>query len=100
MERTANRGYSCSRDAANTLGVIGKMFATDGNPNSLTIKKEQYFVERGDEQQDGAIIGELFLMFPNEECRKIGSTRINADGTIAQFPVMSGRTRRGREHHA
>ena len=37
-------GYSCSRDAANTLGVIGKMFATDGNPNTLTIKNQRYFL--------------------------------------------------------
>jgi hypothetical protein len=50
-------GYSCSRDAANTLGVIGKMFATDGNPNTLTIKNQGYFFERGGEQRDGAITG-------------------------------------------
>ena len=52
-------GYSCSRDAANTLGVIGKMFATDGNPNTLTIKNQRYFFERGGEQRDGAITGSL-----------------------------------------
>jgi len=82
-------GYSCSRDAANTLGVIGKMFATDGNPNTLTIKNQRYFFERGGEQRDVAITGTLYRMLPNEMCRKVGPTRINADGTIARFPVMS-----------
>jgi len=82
-------GYSCSRDAANTLAVIGKMFAADGNPNTLTIKKQRYFLERGSEQRDGAITCTLYRMLPSEMCRKVGSTRINADGTIARFPVMS-----------
>ena len=82
-------GYSCSRDAANTLGVIGKMFVTDGNPNTLTIKNQRYFFKRGGEQRDGAITGTLYRMLPNEMCRKVGPTRINADGTIARFPVMS-----------
>ena len=86
-------GYSCSRDAANTLGVIGKMFATDGNPNTLTIKKARYFLERGGEQRDGAITGTLYRMLPSELCRKVGSTRINADGTVARFPVISASER-------
>lgn len=33
-------GYICTRDAKNTLGVIGQFYATDGNPNILTIGKE------------------------------------------------------------
>ena len=86
-------GYSCSRDAANTLGVIGKMFATDGNPNTLTIKNQRYFFERGGEQRDGAITGTLYRMLPNEMCRRVGPTRINADGTIARFPVITAADR-------
>lgn len=81
-------GYSCTRDAANILGVIGKFYATDGNPNILTMQGEQYFFERGREQYDGAITGTLMLMLPGEYCRKVGSVRINYDGTINKFPRM------------
>ena len=81
-------GYSCTRDAANTLGVIGKFYATNGNPNVLTIGKDQYFFERGREQADGAITGTLMVMLPNDYCRKVGSVRIEPDGTISKFPRM------------
>ncbi len=70
------------------LGVIGRFYATDGNPNVLTIKGERYFFERGREQGDGAVTGSLMLMLPNDYCRKIGSVRINPDGTIGSFPKM------------
>lgn len=82
-------GYSCTRDAANTLGVIGKMFGTKGEPNTLTIKNNRYFFERGDEQSDGAIVGKLFRMLPGDLCREVGLARINDDGTISQFPILS-----------
>jgi len=59
-------GYSCTKDAANMLGVIGRMFATDGNPNILTIGKDQYFFERG----------------------KVGNVRIEPDGTLTRFPHL------------
>lgn len=82
-------GYSCTRDASNMLGVIGRMLATDGNPNVLTIRGKQYFFERGREQEDGAITGSLMAMLPNEYCRKVGTVRINPDGTIARFPGLT-----------
>lgn len=82
-------GYSCTRDAANALGVIGKFYATDGNPNILTIGSEQYFFERGREQSDGAITGTLMLMLPGDFCRKVGSVRIEPDGTISKLPRAS-----------
>lgn len=82
-------GYSCTVDANNTLGVIEHMFATKGNPNILTIRGSQYFFERGKEQEDGAITGQLMLMLPNDYCQRIGSVKINADGSIARFPKLS-----------
>src|ERR1700733_5435331 len=81
-------GYSCTKDAANMLGVIGRMFATDGNPNILTIGKDQYFFERGKEQEDGAITGSLFVCLPDDFARKVGNVRIEPDGTLTRFPHL------------
>jgi hypothetical protein len=81
--------YSCTTDASYTLGIIGHMFATDGNPNVLTIRGERYFFERGREQSDGAITGTLMLMLPDDYCRKVGTVRIEPDGRITRFPKLS-----------
>lgn len=82
-------GYSCTRDASNMLGVIGRMFATNQNPNILTIKGREYFFERGREQADGAITGTLMLDTQDGHCRKAGSVRIEPDGSISKFPALS-----------
>lgn len=82
-------GYSCTQDASHMLGVIGHMFATDGNPNVLTIKGGQYFFECGRENADGAITGNLMKMLPGDLCRKVGSVRIDPDGRITRFPAMN-----------
>lgn len=86
-------GYSCTQDASHTLGVIGRMFATDKNPNILTIKKTQYFFERGKEQTDGAITGSLMEMLPDNYCQKVGTVRIEPDGTITRFPKLTATDR-------
>lgn len=82
-------GYSCTKDASNMLGVIGKFYATNGNPNVLTIKGEQYFFERGKEQGDGAVTGTLWRMLPDDMARKVGSVRIEPDGTLSRLPASS-----------
>ena len=108
-------GYSCTVDASNMLGVIGKQFATNNNPNILTIHGHQYFFERGREQADGAITGTLMIMVDASGapykivsvpttleaklfgatvedtgyCKKAGNVRIEPDGTITRFPAMS-----------
>jgi hypothetical protein len=81
-------GYSCTSDAADTLAVIGKLFATNGNPNVLTFNGRQYFFERGTEQRDGAITGNLMLM-DGEYALRVGTIRIRPDGTIQRFPRMT-----------
>lgn len=82
-------GYSCTQDATFTLGVICHMFAKGDSSNTLTIKGQQYFFERGREQADGAITGPLFLMLDNGYARPAGSYRINGDGSIARFPGLT-----------
>lgn len=96
-------GYSCRRDAQDTLAVISRRFATDGNPNIWTIgtvERKQYFFERGQEQDDGAITGQLMVILPDDMCRPVGSVRIDGDGTIARFPKLIARDRVELEHEA
>jgi hypothetical protein len=82
-------GYSCTKDAKNMLGVIGRMFATDGNPNVLTIKGTQYFFERGREQFDGSITGGLYQILSDDDCRRVGTVKIAIDGSIDRFPKLN-----------
>lgn len=81
-------GYSCTRDAGDMLGIVGKVYATDGNPNVLTINGKRYFFERGREQADGAITGTLMMMLDGDYCRRAGRVRIEPDGTLTRFPAL------------
>ena len=82
-------GYSCTQDASHALGVVSHMFATDGNPNILTIKGKRYFFERGREREDGAITGTLMQMLPDDYCRKAGNVHIDPDGMVRRFPGLT-----------
>lgn len=102
-------GYSCRRDAQDTLAVISHRFATDGNPNILTmgsVRPARYFFERGREQADGAITGTLMVIVQDADgkdtdfARVKGSVRIAGDGTIEQWPNLIARDRVELEHEA
>jgi hypothetical protein len=102
-------GYSCTRDAQDTLATLSNRFATDGNPNILTmgtVRKARYFFERGRENEDGAITGRLMVMVQNadgtdtEFAQVKGSVKIAADGTIERWPNLIARDRREIENSA
>jgi hypothetical protein len=82
-------GYSCSRDATYSLGVIRHMFRSEDSSNVLYIKGNNYFFERGKEQADGAVTGSVFLMLAGDRCHKVGSFRIDEDGRVARFPGLT-----------
>lgn len=90
-------GYSCTQAASHMLGVIRHTFARSDGSNTLTIKGNQYFYEGGKERREGAIIGSLFLMLPNNLARKVGTYHINPDGTIGRFPGLSAQERKEAE---
>ena len=85
--RRKTMGYSCTKKADDTLVRIGKTFATDGNPNILTIGAGRFFFEHGQEQSDGAITGSL-MEIVGDFCRKVGSVRISPEGQIVRFPAL------------
>lgn len=86
-------GYSCTVAASNTLNAIGNAFATNGNPNILTIHGREFFFERGRENGDGAITGTLMVMVDADHCRKAGTVRIEPDGRINRFPGLNKKDR-------
>ena len=79
-------GYSCTKDADEMLGLIRHQFSDGTTSNGLAISGETYFYEVGKEQTDGSITGTLFQNVDESHARKVGSFRINSDGTIARFP--------------
>jgi hypothetical protein len=76
-------GYSCRADAYNT---IAKFNGGQGSSNRWVYKGNHYFWERGREQRDGAITGSIYLMIGDTFAKKVGSFRIDPDGTIAKAP--------------
>ena len=83
-------GYSCTKDASEMLGLIRHQFSDGTTSNGLVIRQHSdvrtYFYEVGKEQADGSITGTLFQNVDESHARKVGSFRINSDGTIARFP--------------
>lgn len=83
-------GYSCTKAASDSLAVLSDRFKTDGNPNYLTIRGDKYFFERGREQADGSITGELMQFSPDENtCTVAGRVKIAPNGVIVRFPRVT-----------
>lgn len=86
-------GYSCTAianivmDAAVSI-LQARMGDCGGSSNAFGSPEVNYFVEIGREQTDGSITGTTFKSIANM-CRKAGSFKINGDGTIARFPMMT-----------
>jgi hypothetical protein len=88
-------GYSCTKDAHDMLGLIRNQFGDGETSNGLVMRSPRanayesgrsYFYEVGKEQADGAITGTLFLNVSDNQALRVGSFRINANGSIARFP--------------
>lgn len=84
-------GYSCTARARFTEEIIQERFrhANSGNVFSTDGGKTTFFTERGREQDDGAITGNVYANLPNGMARKVGSYRIDSDGKIIRFSHIS-----------
>jgi len=60
--------------------------------------KEERFWERGRENRDGAITGEIFAL-GHHACRKVGTFRINAEGKVVRWPGTNKWQRELAERH-
>lgn len=89
-------GYSCNARAAYTLDTIIPLIQAvqgdaGGSSNSWGDRDgKMWFFERGREQADGSITGTVYGPSPTPGCcRKVGSAKIAADGTIIRFPTST-----------
>src|SRR5262245_2042795 len=86
--------FSCTNAALRTLQAVKDVLGAELEPdNEVRLGLRLGFFERGDEQDDGAIVGKVFDL----QGILVGRFRINADGSIAKFP---GTTRLTRERIA
>jgi hypothetical protein len=77
--------FSAWKDICIASTGIGNVYEVDGNRYTLDISRKQH--------NDGAMTGSVWrLLTTNAEtgvstCQKAGSWRIDADGTVARYPV-------------
>jgi hypothetical protein len=87
-------GYSCTRDANETLERIQARFGIDNSGNVYSVAGKIYFWERGRENADGAITGKVHRFDSysptgdNSTAHPAGSFRIAPDGAIIRFPGL------------
>ena len=81
-------GWSATAKACDTERHWSNIcHAQTGRSNVYTAKGNTYFYDTGREQRDGAITGQVFRMSDSGYCAKVGSFRIEADGTVAKDPT-------------
>ena len=77
------------------LGLIRNQFGDGKTSNGLVMRSPRadsdtsghsYFYEVGKEQIDGSITGTLFQNVDESHARRVGSFKINANGSLARFP--------------
>ena len=73
-------------------------YAQTGQGNVYEHKGSRYFYDTGREQRDGAITGSVFRMSAYGHATRVGSFRIEPDGTVARYPqglrhVIEGRNK-------
>ncbi len=80
-------GYSCTAIADRVLEFILNDLnknVGNGTSNGWFNNGDKYFFERGRENDDGAITGQIFLFRAND-CWVAGSVRIEPNGKITRF---------------
>ncbi|MFA5344410.1 MAG: hypothetical protein WC381_10670, partial [Kiritimatiellia bacterium] len=99
-------GYSCTGKAAAAEGAIftsraagdlygaAESLAAGGYGGEVTngwqVAGVRYFLDRGREQPDGAITGQVWCQTPGSEtCSLAGNLRIEPDGFISRWPRAS-----------
>lgn len=76
--------YSCTVKANISLEAIEAAVCTGEASNRFEHNGNEFFIERGRENSDGAITATIYKMFGRNNCRKSGSLRIEPDGVITR----------------
>jgi len=83
-------GYSCSAAASMTQEAMFAELEADGlstSGNGWKHNGQDYFLEQGREQADGAITGTVYKV-KNELCYRVGGVRIEPNGLITRWPCV------------
>lgn len=86
-------GYSCTVKAWDTMQMTLKSIngLNHNDPGYQSIWESngnKYFIERGREQQDGSITGQVFRFTTGNYAAKIGGLKIAANGKVIRWPGM------------
>jgi hypothetical protein len=84
-------GYSCRKDANNTLDRLTQYYREHGEKSSNTFHAigKKYFWEIGKENSDGAITGKVNECTADDtQAFYIGGFRISPDGEVERFPRL------------
>ena len=80
-------GWSCTAAASKTLDKWRDLCRENtGLSNFWRDGGKEFFCEAGDEQDDGAIVGDVFLSLGDHHCRRVSGFRIEPDGTVSEAP--------------
>jgi len=82
-------GYSCTAVAGTVLGFILDDLTknvNNGTSNGWFNNGNEYFFEQGQENQDGAITGQVWRIFSrSHDLKRAGNVRIEPNGTVTKF---------------
>jgi hypothetical protein len=87
-----NMGWSCTQAADDTIEKINSLVQSQC-PNVLKKYRDQlpggfFEINRAKEHEDGSITGSVFKFVEGNKCSKVGSFKINPNGTIGWFPML------------
>jgi hypothetical protein len=85
-------GWSCTQAADNTIEKINSLVQSQ----CLNVKKNYqdqlpggfFSINRSKEHEDGSITGSVHRFIGDDRCVRVGSFKINSNGTIARFPML------------
>ena len=85
-------GYSCRKDAGDTLDRLAELLsprAAGGSTNSFKLANGvEGFWEIGRENADGSITGKVWKSIDAGHCLPAGSFKISPDGKVVRFPLI------------
>lgn len=82
-------GWSCTAAADDTLRKWEAVCReSTGSSNAWTELFAEYFFEVGAEQDDGAVVGDVFKSTDEKTCWRSGGFRVEPDGTVSEAPYF------------
>ncbi len=94
-EGKVEMGWSCRADAGRTMNALEKACReqTGMSSNYMDGGREYFWESSRREHADGAITGSIMLMLEKRPdgsgtCRKVGTFRIEPDGTVRRGPAI------------